>query len=108
MKKLMMMFAAGAALTAAAALPEVRDTASKPLVPKTEFDFSAEVTSPQLWIETADGGRRTVAQAQSGGVLRLAPGETLVMDAALLPPILPAALGNDAGIIGAAALSGNV
>ena len=86
MKKLMMMFAAGAALTAAAALPEVRDTASKPLVPKTEFDFSAEVTSPQLWIETADGGRRTVAQAQSGGVLRLAPGETLVMDAALLPP----------------------
>ena len=44
MKKLMMMFAAGAALTAAAALPEVRDTASKPLVPKTEFDFSAEVT----------------------------------------------------------------
>lgn len=73
MKKTLTMFTAALTLVAAAALPEVRDTASKPLVPKTEFDFSAEVTSPQLWIETADGGRRTVAQAQSGGVLRLAP-----------------------------------
>lgn len=85
MKKTVTILAAAAALlTSGASLPEVRNAASKPLHPKIEFNFSATVNSPPLWIETTDGGRRTLMQ-QNGGV-RLAVGETLVLDAKLLPP----------------------
>lgn len=76
--------AAAALLTAAADLPPVRDDASKPLNPKSEFNFSKAVQSPNLWIETADGRRRP--PTQQNGVLRLSSGETLVLDAKLLPP----------------------
>ena len=54
------------------------------------------------------GGVAGAGEALLAPVRAYAAAHFFVRDAALLPPILPAALGNDAGIIGAAALSGNV
>jgi len=85
MKRWMILFVAALVFSLFAALPEVRDAASKPLAPVAEFNFPDPVNSPKWWVETADGGRKPVNPAQPGGVLRLAAGETLVMDGALLP-----------------------
>ena len=54
------------------------------------------------------GGVAGAGEALLAPVREYAAAHFFVRDAALLPPILPAALGNDAGIIGAAALGGNV
>ena len=54
------------------------------------------------------GGVAGAGEALLAPVREYAAAHFFVRDAALLPPILPAALGNDAGIIGAAALGGKV
>lgn len=85
MKKSLVLLTAAWSLALWAALPEVRDAASKPLSPVAGFDFAAPVDSSKLWIESADGSRKALTPVQAGGVLQLAAGETLVMDNSLLP-----------------------
>ncbi len=84
MKRWITLLTAALSLAAAVGLPEVRDAASKPLAPVTEFAFAAPVDSPKLWIETAGGAKKPVTAVQVDGVVRLAAGETLVMDGSLL------------------------